>query len=90
VEDVYLPNKCDDLDRAGDNLDFTVKVDGQVVEHNDRDKADGDPDGRGEVGPVLDDEGSGGQLGSEGDGVAGISWVTGDRTGLTHFHQSEH
>lgn len=50
------PDERDDLETGGDDLGFTVKLDTEHVEHQERDTEDGDPDGGVQVGPVGDDD----------------------------------
>lgn len=57
-----LPDNGDNLDRTGEDLCLSVKVDGHVVEHDDGDEADGDPDSSVQVGPIGNDDGRSGEL----------------------------
>jgi hypothetical protein len=70
---VDVPNDSNDLDGAGNDLSFTKVLDWHEIDDDHRDEANGDPNGSVQGRPVGDDQGSGGQLGSDGNCVAIIS-----------------
>lgn len=72
---LHVPDHGEHLDARSDHLGLAVEPDRQEIEEENRDQADGDPDGGRERGPVRDDDGRGGDLRGDGDGESefGIS-----------------
>lgn len=63
------PEEAEDLDDGGEDLGLAVNSDRHEVDQDDEGEADGYHQRGGDVGPVRDDDGRGGDLGGDGDGV---------------------